>query len=188
YVQRAHQEGYRGRAAYKLLEIQKRDHLIKPGMIVVDLGAAPGGWSQVVAKLLKGNGKIIAMDLLPIDPIDGVDFILGDFRDAEVIEQLKERIGDQKVDLVLSDIAPNMSGVSDVDQSRSMYLAELAFEFVKIVLKPHGCFLVKVFQGAEFEAFIKLLRSHFDRIVMRKPEASRNRSRELYVLASDLHS
>lgn len=183
YVQRAQQEGYRSRAVYKLLEIQKRDRIIKPGMTVVDLGAAPGGWSEIVRNLVGKNGRVIATDILPMDPIDGVDFVQGDFHEEAVFEKLMEIIGNQPVDLVLSDMAPNMSGMDAVDQPRSMYLVELALDMARQILKPGGDMLVKVFQGEGSEAYFKELRSEFERLMIRKPKASRPRSSEVYALA-----
>jgi len=183
YVQRAQQEGYRSRAVYKLLEIQKRDQIIKPGMTVVDLGAAPGGWSEIARNLVGKKGRVIATDILPMDPIDGVDFVLGDFREEAVFEKLMEIIGNQPVDLVMSDMAPNMSGMDAVDQPRSMYLVELALDMARQILKPGGDMLVKVFQGEGSEAYFKELRSEFKRLMIRKPKASRPRSSEVYALA-----
>jgi 23S rRNA (uridine2552-2'-O)-methyltransferase len=179
YVQRAQKDGYRSRAAYKLLEIDERDHLIKSGMVVVDLGATPGGWSQVAAA--KG-AKVIALDLLPLNPIRGVEFIQGDFREDSVLAQLEARLGGKRIGLVLSDMAPNISGIDSADQARAMYLAELALDFSMHHLQPRGAFLVKVFQGVGFEDFIKLMRGHFARVVTRKPKASRDRSSEQYLL------
>jgi len=179
YVQRAQKEGYRSRAAYKLLEIDERDHLLKPGMTVVDLGAVPGGWSQVAAA--KGC-KVIALDLLPLHPLAGVVFIQGDFREDAVLAQLEETLAGAQVGLVISDMAPNISGIDVSDQARAMYLAELALEFAVQHLQPGGAFLVKVFQGAGFDAFLKLMRDRFGRVTTRKPKASRDRSSELYLL------
>jgi len=179
YVQRAQKEGYRSRAAYKLLEIDERDHLLKSGMAVVDLGATPGGWSQVAAA--KGC-KVIALDLLPLHPIPGVEFIQGDFREDSVLAQLEGRLGGKRIGLVISDMAPNMSGIDSADQARAMYLAELALDFSVNHLQPGGAFLVKVFQGSGFEDYIKLMRGHFARVVARKPKASRDRSSEQYLL------
>lgn len=184
YVQLAQKEGYRSRAAYKLLEIDDKDHLIRPGMVVVDLGATPGGWSQVVASRLKGNGKIIALDLLPLNPLPHVDFIQGDFRDDAVLKQLEKKLESRPIGLVISDMAPNISGVESVDQARAMHLAELAMEFALEHLIVQGGFLVKVFQGAGFEDFLKLMRHHFARVVTRKPKASRDRSSEVYLYGS----
>ena len=179
YVQRAQKEGYRSRAAYKLLEINERDPLLKPGMVVVDLGATPGGWSQVAAA--KGC-RVIALDLLPLHPIPGVEFIRGDFREDEVLAQLEEKLGGRQAGLVISDMAPNISGIDVSDQARAMHLAELALDFTFNHLQPGGAFLVKVFQGAGFEDFLKLMRGRFTRVVTRKPGASRDRSSELYLL------
>ncbi len=183
FVQRAQQEGYRSRAVYKLLEIQQRDCLLKPGMTVVDLGAAPGGWSEVARDLVGRQGRVIASDILPMDPIEGVDFVQGDFREDAVLEELMNRIGDRPVDVVLSDMAPNLSGMSAVDQPRAMYLVELALELAREILKPGGDLLVKVFQGEGSEAYFRELRKDFDRLLIRKPKASRPRSREVYALA-----
>lgn len=183
YVKKAQQEGYRSRAVYKLLEIHEKDRLFRPGMTIVDLGAAPGGWSQVVAKLVKPKGQVIALDILPMDPIEGVEFIQGDFGEEAVAEGLLERLGNTKVDWVLCDIAPNMSGNDSIDMPRSMYLAELAFDFALRVLPEDGGFLIKVFQGEGFDAFLATIRKHFQKTVIRKPKASRKRSREVYILA-----
>ncbi len=182
FVQQAQKDGYRSRAAYKLLEIDAKDHLLKPGLVVVDLGATPGGWCQVVAKKLGENGKIIALDLLPLDPLRGVEFIQGDFRDEEVLKQLENSLQGKPVGLVISDMAPNFSGVSAVDQDRCIYLAELAMEFAFEHLNPDGAFLVKVFQGSGFEEYMKLMRTRFTKVVARKPKASRDRSSEVYLL------
>lgn len=182
YVQRAQKDGYRSRAAYKLLEIDERDKLIKPGMVVVDLGATPGGWSQVAAAKVGRAGKVIALDLLPLQPIAGVEFILGDFREDSVLVQLEERLGGKQIGLVISDMAPNMSGIDMTDQARAMHLAELALDFSVRHLQPGGAFLVKMFQGTGFEDYVKLMRGHFARVVTRKPKASRDRSSELYLL------
>lgn len=182
YVQLAQKEGYRSRAAYKLLEIDEKDRLLKPGMIVVDLGATPGGWSQVAAAKVGRSGKVAALDLLPLDPLGGVDFIQGDFREDAVLRQLEVLLKGKPVDLVISDMAPNMSGVSCTDQARAMHLAELAMEFALEHLSPQGSFLVKAFQGAGFEEFLKLMRSRFAKVATRKPKASRDRSSELYLL------
>ena len=182
YVQRAQKEGYRSRAAYKLLEIDERDHLLKPGMVVVDLGATPGGWSQIAAAKVGQAGKVIALDLLPLHPLHGVEFILGDFREDGVLAQLEERLGGRQVGLVISDMSPNISGIGVADQARAMHLAELALDFSVRHLKPNGAFLIKLFQGTGFEDYVKLMRSHFARVVTRKPKASRDRSSELYLL------
>ncbi len=183
YVKEAQQLGYRSRAACKLIDIQKSDHLIKPNMIIVDLGAAPGGWSQMAAKWLNHSGRIFALDILLMDPISGVEFIQGDFRGKHVFNALLSKLEGKGVDLVMSDMAPNISGIKAVDQAREMYLAELALDFACRVLVPNGDFLVKVFQGEDFDAYLKTLRSQFSRVVIRKPQSSRSRSRELYLLA-----
>ncbi len=187
YVQRAQKEGYRSRAAYKLLEIDERDHLLKPGMVVIDLGAVPGGWSQVAAAKVgatKTNaaGKVIALDILPLVPIPGVDFIQGDFREASVLAALQEQLQGKQVRLVISDMAPNITGIAITDQASAMYLAELALDLAQQQLQPGGAFLVKVFQGVGFEDYLKLMRQHFSRVVTRKPDASRDRSSEQYLL------
>ena len=184
FVQLAQKEGYRSRAAYKLMEIDSKDCLLKPGTVVVDLGATPGGWSQVAAAKVGRSGKVVALDLLPLDPLSGVDFIQGDFREEAVLKQLEDFLQGKPVGLVISDMAPNMSGVASADQARAMHLAELAMEFALEHLKPDGSFLVKVFQGAGFEDFLKLMRSRFARVVTRKPKASRDRSSEVYLLGS----
>lgn len=184
YVKRAQSEGWRSRAAFKLEELLERDRLLKPGMTVVDLGAAPGGWSQLVRARLGDRGRIIALDILPMQGIGGVEFIEGDFREEHVLKQLEDILGDQGVDLVLSDMAPNMSGVAVADQARVMHLAELALEFSREWLKPGGAFLIKLFQGAGFDDYLRDLRADFGRVTMRKPKASRARSSEVYALAS----
>ncbi|MCB1917732.1 MAG: 23S rRNA (uridine(2552)-2'-O)-methyltransferase RlmE [Rhodocyclaceae bacterium] len=184
YVQRARSEGYRARAAYKLVEIDDRDRLLRPGMAVVDLGAAPGSWSQVVSQRLGGRGQVIALDLLPMAPIAGVEFIEGDFEDDAVLRRLEGLLGPRSVDLVLSDMAPNLSGVASVDQARAYALAELALEFAEQRLAPSGRFVVKVFQGAGFDDFRRHLATVFATVAVRKPKASRDRSSEVYFLAS----
>ncbi len=183
FVQRARQEGYRSRAVYKFLEINDKDRLVKPGMTVVDLGAAPGGWSQVVADKVGRKGRVIAVDILPMEPLDNVMFLQGDFREQEVLERLLVMIGERRVDLVISDMAPNISGMEVVDQPRAMYLAELALDMARQVLKPGGDFLVKAFQGVGFDEYLRDLRSSFDKVITRKPKASRPRSKEVYLLA-----
>lgn len=185
YVQRAQREGMRSRAAFKLEELLAKDRLLHPGMVVVDLGAAPGGWSQVVAAALKGRGRIIALDILPMAALQGVEFIHGDFTEDAVLQQLLDHLNGQPVDLVLSDIAPNISGVSAVDQARSMHLAELVLDFARQQLAPKGDLLIKLFQGEGFDDYLKALRADFARVVLRKPKASRGRSREIYALACD---
>ncbi len=182
FVKRAQKEGYRARAAYKLTEIDDKDKLIKPGMVIVDLGATPGSWSQVVMQRLKGQGRVIALDLLEMDPINGVEFIQGDFREESVLKLLEEKLNNKKVDLVIADMAPNISGIIIVDQASTAYLTELALDFTKEWLKPSGNFLVKVFIGEGFDEILKNMRSTFDKVVTRKPKASRGRSNEVYLL------
>ena len=184
YVQEAHKNGFRSRAHFKLEEIQQKDHIIKPNMFVVDLGAAPGGWSEYAVKCIGKKGRIIACDLLPMPPITGVDFIQGDFRDQEVLDKIKELIGTDKVDVVLSDMAPNMSGTLGVDQPRAMYLVELALDMCRDVLKFGGSMVVKVFNGEGTEDYLKQVRSLFTTVRVRKPDASRSRSREVYYVAT----
>ena len=174
----------RSRAAYKLEELIERDKIIRPGMAVVDLGAAPGGWCQVVRDRLGGNGRIVALDILPMPSIGGVTFLQGDFREDAVLSKLEQELGDLRVDLVLSDMAPNMSGVASVDQARAMELAELARDFAQARLVPGGTFLVKLFQGVGFDEYLKDLRRRYTKVTMRKPKASRARSSEVYALAT----
>ncbi len=183
YVRRSRQEGYRSRAVYKFLEINEKDHLVKPGMTVVELGAAPGGWSQVVAKIVGNKGHVIAMDILSMEPLDNVEFLQGDFREQDVLDQLLEIKGERGVDLVISDMAPNISGMEAVDQPCAMYLAELALDMARKVLNQKGDFLVKVFQGVGFDEYLRDLHTSFDNVITRKPKASRPRSREVYLLA-----
>jgi 23S rRNA (uridine2552-2'-O)-methyltransferase len=183
YVKRAREEGWRSRAVFKLEEIHKAERLLRPGMTIVDLGAAPGGWSQYAARLLDGKGRIIAMDILDMPAIPGVEFLQGDFNDDAVLEQLLGLVGPEKVDLVMSDIAPNMMGIADVDHDRSMQLVELALDFSCRTLRPGGDFLAKVFQGRGFQPLLAQLRQHFESVKLRKPKASRARSAEVYVLA-----
>ena len=183
YVKKSREQGYRSRASFKLLEIQERDRLLKPGQTVVDLGAAPGGWSQVAAELVEPGGRVIASDILPMDAVAGVEFIQGDFTETEVYEQILAVAGDGGVDLVISDMAPNMSGMKDIDQPRVLYLAELALDLAKTLLKPGGALLVKVFQGAGLDTYQQELKSCFRTVKVRKPRASRARSAELYLLA-----
>ncbi|NOU42901.1 MAG: 23S rRNA (uridine(2552)-2'-O)-methyltransferase RlmE [Methyloglobulus sp.] len=184
YVKLAQKQGYRSRAIFKLKEIQEKDRFIKPGMNVVDLGAAPGGWSQFVRPLLGKKSKLIALDILPIEPIDGVVFIQGDFREAAVFDQLTAVLDSSPVHIVLSDMAPNMSGNKGIDQPNSMYLAELALDTAKTVLVKGGSFLVKVFQGEGFDIFNRDVQQHFEKVVIRKPKASRPRSNEVYILGA----
>jgi len=183
FVRRARAEGMRSRAAYKLEEIAGRDALLGPGMVVVDLGAAPGGWSQVAARRVGPRGRVIAADILEMAPIAGVTFIHGDFRDVSVLTELASALGGSKVDLVLSDMSPNLSGIASADQARALELAELALDFCRKHLKPQGNLLVKVFQGEGYEGFLKALRSAFASVAARKPQASRSRSSEVYLLA-----
>ena len=185
YVQRAKAEGYRSRAAYKLIEVVERDKLLKPGMVVVDLGATPGGWSQVAAAKVGERGRVIALDLLPMDSLRNVTFLLGDFREDAVVKALEQELAGRPIDLVLSDMSPNISGIALSDQARAMYLAELALEFAVKHLKPGGGLLVKVFQGSGFQEFLRVMRSRFKQVVTRKPEASRGRSNEMYLLGKD---
>ncbi len=186
YVQLAKKEGWRSRAAFKLMEIDDKDKLLRQGEVVVDLGATPGGWSQVAVQRVGSSGMVVALDLLEMAPIRGVHFIQGDFREDDVLNQLESQLGDRKLGLVMSDMAPNMSGVPLVDQARIMYLAELGLEFSRQHLKPDGAFLVKVFQGSDFEAFVKAMRETFRTVVVRKPDASRDRSAEIYLLGRTL--
>lgn len=182
-MKQARQEGYRSRAVFKLEEIQRSDRLIRPGMTIVDLGAAPGGWSQLAARLLNGKGRIVAMDILPMDAIVGVEFLQGDFDSEPVLQQLTELIGANRPQLVMSDMAPNTTGIADVDHDRSMHLVELSLDFARERLAPGGDFLVKVFQGRHFQPFMRQLRNSFGTVKVRKPPASRQRSAELYLLA-----
>lgn len=183
FVKKSQEDGYRSRAVYKLLAIQEKDKLIKRGMTVVDLGAAPGSWCEVLSDLVGEAGRVIALDLLPMDPINDVEFIQGDFTEDAVFAQLLKTLGDSKVDVVLSDMAPNMSGIKGIDQPRSMYLVELALDFAQRVLKPKGAVLFKVFQGVGIEALQNGLRSDFEKLIVRKPDASRAKSKEVYLLA-----
>ncbi|MEY3017092.1 MAG: Ribosomal large subunit methyltransferase [Pseudomonadota bacterium] len=180
YVKLSQKLGYRSRASFKLLEVQEKDQLIKPGMTVIDLGAAPGGWTQVAVELVGDHGRVIASDILPMDPVPGVDFVQGDFTEEAVLNQILDLMGGAQADLVISDMAPNMSGMADVDQPRAMYLVELALDLARETLKPGGAFVAKVFQGEGFEEYIKDMRQSFNRVVTRKPKASRPRSKEVY--------
>jgi 23S rRNA (uridine2552-2'-O)-methyltransferase len=184
YVQKAQKLGLRSRAVFKLEEIQLKDQLIKPGMTVVDLGAAPGGWSQLATKLVGSNGHIIACDILPMDPLVGVDFLQGDFREEQVLETLMNKIGGKNVDIVLSDMAPNMAGNDSIDQAKSIYLVELALDMCHQVLKPNGCFIVKVFMGEGFDEYFRAIKQAFKSVKTRKPDSSRARSREVYLVAT----
>lgn len=183
YVRRAQAEGLRSRAVFKLTELDEKYGLIAPGMVVVDLGAAPGGWSEVAAPRVGESGRVIALDVLPMDPLPGVEFIEGDFTEAEPLKALEAALGGRKADLVLSDMAPNMSGVAVIDQAKVIYLAELAFDFAAEHLKPGGDLLVKLFQGDGFDVFVQRCRKAFTKVQVRKPSASRPRSREVYLLA-----
>lgn len=189
FVKKAQAEGMRSRAAYKLEEVLDRNRLLKPGMVVVDLGAAPGGWSQVLRKALRNKhgddaGRVLALDILDMPPIAGVEFIHGDFREPEALSRLEALLDGAPVDLVLSDMAPNMTGVDTVDQARAMYLSELARDFAQAHLKPGGDFLIKLFQGEGFDAYVLDLRKRYEKLVIRKPAASRRRSNEVYALAT----
>jgi 23S rRNA (uridine2552-2'-O)-methyltransferase len=184
YVQRAQKEGWRSRAVFKLAQIDKAERLIKPGMTVVDLGAAPGGWSQYAARAVEPGGRVVALDLLPIDPIRGVEILTGDFRDEAVLWRLLEALGGGAVDLVLSDLAPNLAGVDAIDQPRAMHLTELALDVANRVLRPGGTVLAKAFQGAGFQELVTGARRQFATVRLKKPRASRARSAELYLLAS----
>lgn len=186
YVKQAQKEGYRSRAVYKLLEIHERDRLFKPGMTVIDLGAAPGGWCQLIVKLVKPKGRIIALDILNMEAIEGVEFIQGDFSDESVMQGLLLQLAGAKVDWVISDMAPNMSGNESVDIPRSIYLCELALDFALRSLHKGGGFLIKAFQGEGFDAFLADIKRSFKSVIIRKPKASRDRSREVYILAREL--
>jgi len=188
YVKKAQSEGYRSRAVYKLIEIDKKEHLLQSGMTVVDLGAAPGGWTQYVSRKLEGKGRIIALDILPMDTLPDVEFIQGDFQEDAVLHTLQDSLGSKKIDLLLSDMAPNMSGTAAVDIPRAMYLVELALDFAHSMLKPGGNMLLKIFHGSGFDEFVKTVRQSFDKVVIRKPDASRPRSRETYLLAKHYKS
>ncbi|MGQ0620467.1 MAG: 23S rRNA (uridine(2552)-2'-O)-methyltransferase RlmE [Panacagrimonas sp.] len=183
FVRDARKLGYRSRSVFKLKEINERDHLLKPGQVVVDLGAAPGGWSQLARPLLGPRGRVIALDILPMDALPDVDIIIGDFREEAVLRELESRVGERAVDLVLSDMAPNVSGIDAADQAGQLYLCELALQFAVRQLKPGGNALMKVFQGEGSDAFLKSVRQAFDSVAIRKPKASRPRSREIYLLA-----
>ena len=183
WVRKARADGYRSRAAYKLLELQQKDTLLKPGQVVVDLGAAPGGWSQVAVRLVGASGLVLASDILAMDAVPGAQFIQGDFTEEDCFNAILTALGGRAVDLVISDMAPNMSGMNDIDQPRAMHLVELAQDFALHTLRPGGALLMKVFQGEGFQALQQSLKQQFDTVLNRKPEASRSRSREVYVLA-----
>ena len=187
FVRRARQEGFRSRAVYKLQEIAEKDRLIRPGMTIIDLGAAPGGWSQYAAGVLKGRGQLIATDILPIEPLEGVDILQGDFTEDVALTALLARIGSTPADLVMSDMAPNITGMVAIDQPRSMYLVELAVDLADQVLAPGGDLLCKVFQGEGFDEVLQTLRHKYRKVLIRKPKASRPRSREVYMLARGLN-
>lgn len=182
FVKQAQKDGYRSRASYKLLALNEKDKLIKPGMLVIDLGSAPGGWSQVASGMIGERGKMIASDILPMDALPDVEFIQGDFTEESVFNEIMQVIDDRPVDVVISDMAPNLSGVASADQVASIYLIELALDMAQQVLKPKGSFVAKAFQGEGYEDFVKEVRNHFDTVVIRKPDASRARSREVYVV------
>lgn len=182
FVKQAQVDGYRSRASYKLLEINKKDRLIHPNMVVMDLGSAPGGWSQVAADLVGHKGRVVASDILPMDPVAGVEFIQGDFTEDAVFEAIMATLDGAPLDVVISDMAPNISGVNAADQAASMYLVELALDMARQVLKPKGSFVAKVFQGEGYDDYVKAVRAVFDKVVVRKPESSRSRSREVYIV------
>ncbi|HTF95138.1 MAG TPA: 23S rRNA (uridine(2552)-2'-O)-methyltransferase RlmE [Cellvibrio sp.] len=182
YVKKAQIDGYRARAAYKLLELNEKDKLIRPGALVVDLGSAPGSWSQIAGRLVGVKGRVVASDILPMDSLEHVDFIQGDFTEESVFNQIMEKLGDRNADVVISDMAPNISGVDAVDQSSSIYLVELALDMARRVLKPKGDFVAKVFQGEGSDDYIKEVKTSFEKVMIRKPNASRPRSREVYVV------
>ncbi|MEJ6773005.1 MAG: 23S rRNA (uridine(2552)-2'-O)-methyltransferase RlmE [Porticoccaceae bacterium] len=186
YVKQAQKDGYRSRASYKLLEIIEKERMIRPGMTIVDLGSAPGGWSQVASRMVGHEGRVHALDILPMDPVAGVDFILGDFTEQEIFDQLLKLIGNRPVDLVISDMAPNLTGAKAVDQPAMMYLAELGIDLTCQVLKPEGVFIAKLFQGEGFDQFVRHVRTLFNSVSMKKPDASRAKSREVYLVAKGL--
>jgi len=186
YVKQSQRDGYRSRASYKLLEIVEKGRYIKPGMVVVDLGSAPGGWSQVAAKLVGHKGCVVAVDILPMDPVAGVSFIQGDFTEEEILNQLLGEIGNRPVDLVISDMAPNLTGMKAVDQPAMIYLAELAVDLVQQVMTDDGIFIAKLFQGEGFDEFVRNTRTVFNVVSLKKPDASRSKSREVYLVAKGL--
>lgn len=183
YVKQAQKDGYRARSSYKLIELNEKDKLIRPGMLVIDLGAAPGSWSQVASRIVGAKGRVVATDILPMDGLNNVEFIQGDFTEQAVFERILNSLGGAKVDLVMSDMAPNISGIDSADQASSMYLVELALDMARQVLRPKGSFIAKVFQGAGSDVYLKELRKSFEKVTVRKPDASRKRSREIYVVA-----
>ncbi|SEK34932.1 23S rRNA (uridine2552-2'-O)-methyltransferase [Atopomonas hussainii] len=182
YVKQAQKDGLRSRASYKLIELDEKDRLIRPGMLIMDLGSAPGGWSQIAGRMVGDQGRVIATDILPMDSLENVDFIQGDFTDDKVFQQLLDMLDGRQPDLVISDIAPNISGVAVADQAAAMYLVELTLDMVRQVLKPGGNYVVKVFQGDGSDQFLKDMRTSFDKVMIRKPDASRSRSREVYMV------
>ena len=182
YVKQAQKDGLRSRASYKLIELDEKDRLIRPGMLIMDLGSAPGGWSQIAGRMVGDQGWVIATDILPMDSLENVDFIQGDFTDDKVFQQLLDMLDGRQPDLVISDIAPNISGVAVADQAAAMYLVELTLDMVRQVLKPGGNYVVKVFQGDGSDQFLKDMRTSFDKVMIRKPDASRSRSREVYMV------
>jgi 23S rRNA (uridine2552-2'-O)-methyltransferase len=186
YVRRSKKEGFRSRSAYKLLEIDERDKLLRPGQVIVDLGSAPGGWSQVAGKKVGATGRVVAIDLLPMEPVEGVAFVQADFTTPRGLEAVEKALGGRKADVVLSDMAPNLSGIPVSDQARAMALAEIALEFARLHLKPEGALLVKVFQGAGIDEYLRLARATFGKVLVRKPESSRGESAEQYLLARGL--
>jgi 23S rRNA (uridine2552-2'-O)-methyltransferase len=183
YVKQAQKDGYRSRSSYKLIQLNEKDRLIRPGMLIMDLGAAPGGWSQVAGRLVGDKGRVLATDILPMDPLRNVDFIQGDFTEAAVLNRILDQLKGNQPDLIASDISPNITGIDSADQASSMYLVELALDLARQVLKPGGDFVAKVFQGAGSDAYLKELRTSFEKVLVRKPAASRPRSREVYVVA-----
>jgi 23S rRNA (uridine2552-2'-O)-methyltransferase len=183
FVKQAQRDGYRSRSAYKLIELNEKDRLVRPGMRILDLGSAPGGWSQVLGNRVGAKGRVLATDILPMDPVKNVDFIQGDFTDEAVVAQLFEWLGDGKFDLIVSDIAPNITGIDSADQAGSMYFLELALDTVRQTLKPGATFVAKMFQGAGSDDYVKELRKHFEKVLIRKPGASRKESREVYIVA-----
>ena len=183
YVKQAQKEGYRSRSSYKLIELNEKDRLIRPGMLILDLGSAPGGWSQVAGRLVGEKGRVLATDILPMEPLKNVDFIQGDFTEESVFNQILTALNGAKIDLVISDISPNITGIDSADQGSSIYLVELALDMARRVLKPKGNFVAKVFQGSGSDAYLKDVRTSFEKVSVRKPAASRSRSREVYVVA-----
>lgn len=188
YVKQAQKDGLRSRASYKLIELDEKDRLIRPGMLIMDLGSAPGGWSQIAGRMVGDQGRVIATDILPMDSLENVDFIQGDFTDDKVFQQLLDMLDGRQPDLVISDIAPNISGVAVADQAAAMYLVELTLDMVRQVLKPGGNYVVKVFQGDGSDQFLKDMRTSFDKVMIRKPDASRSRSREVYMVGKGFKS